>query len=90
MRSRETVGALTAEQMRTYHRERYAAGNIVLAVAGRVEWSEVVALAEQHCGAWPAGKPDPGAWRYARTEASAETALACFPRGMEYQAWHWH
>jgi len=53
--SRETVGSLTVEQMRTYHREHYVAGNIVLAVAGNVEWNSIVALAEQHCGAWPAG-----------------------------------
>jgi predicted Zn-dependent peptidase len=55
--SRDTVGALTAEQMRAYHRDRYAAGNVVLAVAGRVAWDDVVALAERHCGAWPGGQP---------------------------------
>jgi predicted Zn-dependent peptidase len=55
--SRDTVSALTAEQMRAYHAERYAAGNIVLAVAGRVDWSDVLKLAEQHCGRWRAGSP---------------------------------
>lgn len=55
--SRETVSALTAEQMRAYHAERYAAGNIVLAFTGRGEWPELVRLAEEHCGHWRAGTP---------------------------------
>jgi predicted Zn-dependent peptidase len=55
--SRETVGALTAAQMRSYHGDRYAAGNIVLAVAGNVEWLDVLRMAQQHCGSWPAGSP---------------------------------
>lgn len=52
-----SVGALTAEQMRQYHVERYRAGNIVLAVSGRYDWDEVLALAKQCCGQWPAGDP---------------------------------
>jgi len=55
--SRDTVGALTADAMRSYHRERYAAGNIVLAVAGAVDWDAIVELAKQHCSDWPEGDP---------------------------------
>jgi predicted Zn-dependent peptidase len=55
--TKETVGALTAEQMRQYHAERYRAGNIVLAVSGRYDWDEVLALANRSCGHWPAGDP---------------------------------
>jgi predicted Zn-dependent peptidase len=55
--TRETVGALTAGQMREYHAGRYRAGNIVLAVSGRFDWDEVVALAKQSCGRWPPGAP---------------------------------
>lgn len=51
----ESVGALTCEQMRQYHREHYRAGNITLAVAGNVEWSEVLGLAERWCSDWSAG-----------------------------------
>lgn len=51
----DSVSALTSEQMRDYHAEHYCAGNIVLAVAGRTEWSTVLELAEKHCGHWPAG-----------------------------------
>lgn len=52
----ESIGALTAEQMRAYHQARYTAGNITLAVAGRFDWPDLLALAEQRCGAWPAGQ----------------------------------
>ncbi|HET6426320.1 MAG TPA: pitrilysin family protein [Planctomycetaceae bacterium] len=51
--SRESVGALTATQMCDYHRSRYAAGNIVLAVAGKFDWEEILTLAREHCGHWP-------------------------------------
>lgn len=53
--SRESVGALTAEQMCAYHQSRYAADNIVLAVAGKFNWDQIIELARQHCGHWPKG-----------------------------------
>lgn len=51
----ESIGALTASQMREYHKARYTAGNITLAVAGRFDWAELLKLAEERCGTWPAG-----------------------------------
>jgi len=51
----ESIRALTVEQMRKYHRERYRAGNIVLAVAGKAEWEPIRELAERHCSHWPSG-----------------------------------
>ena len=51
----ESITALTAEQMRQYHREHYLTGNMTLVVAGNVDWSTVVELAEKHCQHWPAG-----------------------------------
>lgn len=51
----QSISALRCEQMRAYHAERYRAGNIVLAVAGKTDWSEIVRLAQQHCGHWPDG-----------------------------------
>ena len=54
----ESVGALSSEQMRTYHREHYLAGNIVLAVAGCTDWETVLELANRHCAHWPKGKTD--------------------------------
>lgn len=53
--TKESITALSCDQMRTYHRDRYLAGNVTLAVAGNTEWSQIVALAEQHCGHWPSG-----------------------------------
>jgi len=54
--SLESVGALTAEQMRTYHQEHYRAGNITLVVAGHTDWDLVLKLAREHCSHWPSGK----------------------------------
>ena len=54
----DSVGALTSEAMRDYHVERYRAGNLVLAVAGRADWDEIRSLAETHCGGFPAGGGD--------------------------------
>lgn len=53
--TKETVTALTSEQMRAYHAERYRAGNMVLAVCGRFDWDQVVAAAHACCGSWPGG-----------------------------------
>lgn len=52
----ESVGNLQSEQMRQYHRDHYRAGNITLAVAGNTEWDQVLRLAQEHCGDWPAGR----------------------------------
>jgi predicted Zn-dependent peptidase len=50
-----SIGGLECEQMRAYHQNRYVAGNIVLAVAGKFEWPALLELAHKHCAAWPAG-----------------------------------
>ncbi|MEX0728916.1 MAG: pitrilysin family protein [Planctomycetaceae bacterium] len=54
--SSESVRALTADQMRQYHRDHYRAGNIVLAVAGNTTWNEIEDFAVAGCSHWPAGK----------------------------------
>ena len=54
----ESVGALTAEQMRQYHADHYRAGNITLAIAGNFDFDQIVDLAKQHCDHWPAGTLD--------------------------------
>lgn len=51
----ESIDALTADQMRSYHSRHYTAGNMVLAVTGKTTWDEVLDLARQYCDAWPAG-----------------------------------
>jgi predicted Zn-dependent peptidase len=53
--SNESITALKCDQMRDYHNSRYTGGNIIVAVAGKFDWTEVLALAEKHCADWPAG-----------------------------------
>jgi predicted Zn-dependent peptidase len=52
----ESIEGLSVEQMRAYFAQRYHAGNIVLAVAGKTDWDQVVALAKDRCAAWPTGE----------------------------------
>lgn len=54
----ESIGALSNEQMRTYHDSRYRAGNLILAIAGNASWEDVQRLAEEHAGQWPSGALD--------------------------------
>ncbi|HEX9069282.1 MAG TPA: pitrilysin family protein [Ktedonobacterales bacterium] len=54
--SKESIRDLSVELMRAYQAERYAANNLVLALAGNYDWAQVVELAEQHCGAWKRGE----------------------------------
>lgn len=51
--SLESVGGLTAEQMRSYFQQRYSPGNIVLAAAGNVDFNALVEAAKNCCGGWP-------------------------------------
>ena len=53
-----TVSGLTVDQMRAYFKDRYRAGNILLAAAGNVDWDQLVSLAETHCSGWQKGRPD--------------------------------
>lgn len=48
----DSITDLSVEAMRTYFAEKYSPGNIVLAFAGKSDWNQLVALAEEHCGAW--------------------------------------
>jgi predicted Zn-dependent peptidase len=54
--TRESIDDLQVEQMRAYQGRRYAANNLILAVAGNFEWDELRALAEAKCGAWQSGE----------------------------------
>jgi predicted Zn-dependent peptidase len=48
----ETVTALTADAMRAYWQQRYSPTNMVLAAAGRVDFSALLEWARRHCGEW--------------------------------------
>jgi predicted Zn-dependent peptidase len=53
--SRESIRNMRIEQMRDYWHRRYAANNIILAVAGNFDWDHIVNLAEKHCATWRTG-----------------------------------
>jgi predicted Zn-dependent peptidase len=54
--SRESIRNLRIEQMRDYWQRRYGASNMVLSVAGNIDWERFVARAEQLCGSWRSGE----------------------------------
>jgi predicted Zn-dependent peptidase len=52
----ESIRGMKIEQMRDYWKRRYAANNLILAVAGKFDWPHVLELAEQHCSNWRVGE----------------------------------
>src|SRR5947209_9894093 len=54
--SRESIRNMRIEQMRDYWKRRYAANNIILAIAGNFHWEHVVSLADKHCANWQTGE----------------------------------
>ncbi len=54
--TRESIRDMAVEQMRAYHARRYAANNLILSIAGNFDWEELLALAEEKCGAWTTGE----------------------------------
>ncbi len=51
--SAESIEKLQRDQMAEYFQSRYGPGNMVLSATGRVDFNEVVDLAEKYCGDWP-------------------------------------
>ncbi len=54
--TRESIAAMQVEQMRDYWARRYAANNLILAVAGNIDWDQIVDLATKYCGDWQVGE----------------------------------
>lgn len=50
--SPESIKALQRDEMAAYFQSRYGPKNMVLAATGRLDFDEIVALAEKHCGTW--------------------------------------
>ncbi len=48
----ESITDLQVGKMRSYFARFYSPANIVLAFAGKSDWDQIVALAEEHCGDW--------------------------------------
>ena len=62
--SAESIEKLQRDQMADYFKHRYGPGNMVLSVTGKLDFDEVVTLAERYCGDWqtvdaPRHQPDP-------------------------------
>ncbi|MEM6393369.1 MAG: pitrilysin family protein [Planctomycetota bacterium] len=56
----DTITALTADQMRTYFEHRYSPDNIVVALAGKLDWDATLADLDTLCGSWkPTGADRP-------------------------------
>ena len=51
--SADSIQKLERDQMAGYFRSRYGPGNMVLAVTGRLDFDEVIKLAEKYMGDWP-------------------------------------
>jgi predicted Zn-dependent peptidase len=79
--TRETVSALSADDLRALHRQAYRPGNCVIAGAGQIEHEALLALLERHGwfegpAAGPAAPPAkvPAAARGARARLDKDTA----------------
>ena len=62
--SADSIKALERDQMAEYFQRRYGPGNMVLSVTGKMDFDEVVRLAERYCGDWqtvdaPRAQPEP-------------------------------
>jgi predicted Zn-dependent peptidase len=53
--TRESIRGMRVEQMRDYWQRRYAANNVILAVAGNFDWDHIVQLAQHHTSNWRRG-----------------------------------
>ncbi|MGB7161211.1 MAG: pitrilysin family protein [Tepidisphaeraceae bacterium] len=62
--SADSIKRLERDQMAAYFQRRYGPGNMVLSVTGRMDFNEVITLAEKYCGSWervnaPREQPQP-------------------------------
>src|SRR5262245_15211299 len=74
--TKDSVGALSRDQMHAYFSRRYAANNIVVSVAGNFDWNEFVKLATDACKHWNTDRVD----RDNRTEWSGNGRLYVLTR----------
>ncbi len=51
--TRDTIRAMTRDQMQVYFDDRYSADNTTVALAGRLDFEEAVAQIGSLCSAWP-------------------------------------
>lgn len=61
--SRESVSALTADQMRDYFERRYSPSNVVFAATGQIDFDRLVKQVDAACGAWKPFETSRESWR---------------------------
>ena len=54
--STQSITAVTAEQMASYHARRYAPSNLVLAMAGKVDWEAMLEQVRELTAGWAKGQ----------------------------------
>jgi predicted Zn-dependent peptidase len=54
--TKESIGGLKVEQMRDYHARRYAANNLVFAIAGNFDWQQALDLVRRASDDWASGE----------------------------------
>jgi predicted Zn-dependent peptidase len=84
-----SITDLTRDQMQAYFDRRYAAGNIVVAAAGKFDWPSLVELVTKKCSHWNAGqrkrdklvaaKPQTGSHSIAKEGVTQSHVLAMCP-----------
>jgi predicted Zn-dependent peptidase len=86
--TRESITALTRDQMHSYFASRYAPGSSVLVAAGNVDFDSLAALAVRETSAWTgegqrrvpsAHHPDPSRFRHAMEKATRGYMLLMWP-----------
>lgn len=56
--TRESIRDMRIEDMREYWKQRYAANNLIIAVAGNFDWHHLLELVEHHCSGWRIGNAE--------------------------------
>ena len=51
----QTISSISRDDLQSYWGRRYSAGNVILAAAGKVDFDELVQVAERLCAEWPGG-----------------------------------
>ena len=74
--TKESIAALTRDQMAEYFRRRYVAPNILAVAAGNFDWDAFVKLIERQCGKWERGPIG----RRGLTQANGAGGTHVFPR----------
>jgi predicted Zn-dependent peptidase len=73
--TRESIRDMSVEQMRAYWARRYAANNLVLALAGNFEWERALELVQAKCGDWATGEEGREAQAFAPAGGSAHVIV---------------